>query len=154
MKYNIFTISDGTGRTAKQIINVVLTQFLNIQTNMILYSIVRNCKKIDEIIEESKNYENVIFAHTIVDIKLKSYIIDECNKANIKSIDLIGSVIDKMSLIFENNPSQNQGLYYQTNEEYFKRIDAVQFAFKHDDGANIEEVDKAEIILLGVSITL
>lgn len=66
MKYNIFTISDGTGRTAKQIINVALTQFLNIQTNMILYSIVRNCKKIDEIIEESKNYENVIFAHSSV----------------------------------------------------------------------------------------
>ena len=44
-------------------------------------------------------------------------------------------------------------MYYQTNQEYFQRIDAVQFAFKHDDGARVDEIDKAEIILLGVSRT-
>jgi regulator of PEP synthase PpsR (kinase-PPPase family) len=150
--YKIFIVSDGTGRTAKQLINAALTQFPEKKSELVLYPVVRDQKKIREILSEAKKY-NVLIAHTIVDNALKNYLTNECNLMNIKLVDLIGPLISKMSDIFADEPSQDQGLYYQTNQEYFQRIDAVQFTFKHDDGARVDEIDKAEIILLGVSRT-
>jgi regulator of PEP synthase PpsR (kinase-PPPase family) len=150
--YKIFIVSDGTGRTAKQLINAALTQFPEIESEIIVYPVVRDQEKITEIISEAKIH-NALIAHTIVDNALKNYLSNACNLMNINLVDLIGPVISKMSGIFSDEPSQDQGLYYQTNQEYFQRIDAVQFAFKHDDGARVEEIDKAEIILLGVSRT-
>jgi regulator of PEP synthase PpsR (kinase-PPPase family) len=150
--YKIFVVSDGTGRTAKQLIKAALTQFPEKESEIVLYPVVRDQKKIKDIISEAKNY-NALIAHTIVDNELKNYLTSECNLMNINLVDLIGPLISKLSDIFSDEPSQDQGLYYQTNQEYFQRIDAVQFAFKHDDGARVGEIDKAEIILLGVSRT-
>jgi [pyruvate, water dikinase]-phosphate phosphotransferase / [pyruvate, water dikinase] kinase len=150
--YKIFIVSDGTGRTAKQLINAALTQFPEIESEIIVYPVVRDQGKITEIIGEAKIH-NALIAHTIVDNTLKNYLTNACYQKNINLVDLIGPLIGKMSDIFSDEPSQDQGLYYQTNQEYFQRIDAVQFAFKHDDGARVEEIDKAEIILLGVSRT-
>jgi [pyruvate, water dikinase]-phosphate phosphotransferase / [pyruvate, water dikinase] kinase len=150
--YKIFIVSDGTGRTANQLVKAALTQFPGTESEIILYPVVRNRKKIRDIISEAKNCDAMI-AHTIVDNGLKKYLTIECNLMNIPLVDLIGPLINKMSEIFLGEPSQDPGLFYQTNQEYFQRIDAVQFAFKHDDGARVEEIDKAEIILLGVSRT-
>jgi hypothetical protein len=150
--YKIFIVSDGTGRTANQLVKAALTQFPETESEIILHPVVRDKNKIKEIISEAENC-NAIIAHTIVDNELKNYLVAGCNLVNIPLVDLIGPLINKISDIFSEEPSQDQGLYYQTNQEYFQRIDAVQYAFKHDDGARIEEIDKAEIILLGVSRT-
>jgi len=150
--YKIFIVSDGTGRTAKQLLNAALTQFPEIKSEIVLYPVVRDQKKISDIIIEAKK-NNALVAHTIVDHALKSHLTNECESMNIKLVDLIGPLINKMADMFSEEPSQDQGLYYQTNQEYFQRIDAIQFTFKHDDGARVDEIDKAEIILLGVSRT-
>jgi regulator of PEP synthase PpsR (kinase-PPPase family) len=150
--FKIFIVSDGTGRTANQLIKAALTQFPETETEITLYPVVRDKNKILEIISEAENGHAMI-AHTIVDNELRNYLESECNPLKITLVDLIGPLINRMSYIFSEKPSQDPGLFYQTNQEYFQRIDAVQFAFKHDDGARVEEIDKAEIILLGVSRT-
>ena len=72
---------------------------------------------------------------------------------NVETIDLMGPLLDRMTDQFAVNPSEQPGLFRVLNESYFRRIETMQFAFNHDDGKRVEELQKAEIILLGVSRT-
>lgn len=152
MSYKIFVISGGTGRTGKQVVRAALTQFPDKDPEIILFADIREIKQIIDILIDAKKY-NALLVHTIVDNKLRDFIENESGLMNIKSIDLMGNMIYKLSNLFEDEPLQTPGLFNKINHEYFQRIDAVQFAFKHDDGARVEDLEKAEIILLGVSRT-
>jgi regulator of PEP synthase PpsR (kinase-PPPase family) len=72
---------------------------------------------------------------------------------DIDAIDLMGPLLSRLSQHLENEPSGEPGLFFHLNKEYFKRIDAMQFAFTHDDGQRYYEYEKAEIVLVGVSRT-
>lgn len=150
--YKIFVISGGTGRTGKQVVRAALTQFPEKNTEIVSFSDVRDEYRVEEIILDSKKYGAMI-VHTIVDTKLREFIETKCKEMNIVAIDLLGNIIHNFSTLFSDEPLQSPGLFNKINHEYFQRIDAVQFTFKHDDGARVEDIDKADIILLGVSRT-
>jgi [pyruvate, water dikinase]-phosphate phosphotransferase / [pyruvate, water dikinase] kinase len=152
MNHKIFIVSGGTGRTAKQVIKASLTQFPDKTPEIVLFSEIREMEKIIEIIKYAKE-SNVLIVHTLVDDELRLHLENECNNLDVKSVDIIGNTISKLSNLFSSKPLQTPGLFNKINQEYFKRIDAVQFAFNHDDGARIDDINKAEIILLGVSRT-
>lgn len=146
--YKIFIISGGTGRNGKQLVNATLTQF-NKQTDITLFTDIAELKSVKKIMSNAKKY-GALVAHTLVDHDLRFYI---NNYEGVVSVDLMGDIIDKMSVLFSEKPSETPGLFSKLNKEYFQRIDAVQFTFKHDDGARVEDANKADIILLGVSRT-
>jgi len=150
--HKIFVVSGGTGRTGKQAIRASLTQFPDKKPEVITFSDVRDNKKIKSIVKDAKKY-GALVVHTLVDNNLREYIIKECEKLNVDAIDFMGNMIYKLSNLFAQEPLQSPGLFNKLNHEYFQRIDAVQFTFKHDDGARVEDIDKAEIVLLGVSRT-
>lgn len=152
MNHKIFVVSGGTGRTAKQVVKAALTQFPDKTPEIISFSEIREIEKIKNIILHAKN-SNAIILHTLVDDNLREFIQTECDSNNIISIDLIGNIINKFSKVFSTEPLQTPGLFNKINHEYFQRIDAIQFAFNHDDGLRHEDANKAEIILLGVSRT-
>ena len=152
MLYKIFIISGGTGRTAKQVVRAALTQFSERMPEIVVFPDVTSTDKIKKVLEDAKKY-NAPVVHTIVENNLRTFIKEECTNMDIKSVDLMGDMIDKFSSLFNEEPLQSPGLFNKINHEYFQRIDAVQFAFKHDDGARVEDADKAEIVLLGVSRT-
>jgi len=151
-KYKIFIISGGTGRTAKQFVKAALTQFNNKLTELLLFPDIRDLEKVKNIVIDAKKYSAMII-HTLVDNELRDYLCEECKNQNIISIDLMGDIMNKMSNMFKEEPSQTPGLFSRLNHEYFQRIDAVQFTFKHDDGARIDDIEYADIVLLGVSRT-
>jgi [pyruvate, water dikinase]-phosphate phosphotransferase / [pyruvate, water dikinase] kinase len=150
--YRIFVVSGGTGRTAKQVVRAALTQFPERQPEIITFSDIREIHKVGEIINQAQE-NNALIVYSFVENELRDFIYYECESRNMMSIDILGNVIDKLSNLFVQDPLQAPGLFNKLNQEYFQRIDAVHFAFKHDDGARIEELDKSEIILLGVSRT-
>jgi len=152
MKYKIFIVSGGTGRTAKQVLRAALTQFSEHKPEIIVFSDVTDFNKIKNILDDAKKY-NAPIVHTIVENDLRNFIEEQCQSMNIKSIDLMGNMINKLSDLFNEEPLEAPGLFNKINHEYFQRIDAAQFAFKHDDGARVEEAESAEIVLLGVSRT-
>ena len=152
MSYKIFVVSGGTGRTAKQVVKAALTQFPDQQPEIVSFSDVTEIEKIKEILCETKKH-GAMLVHTIVENDLRDFIENECNVMEIKSVDLMGELMYKMSNMFDEEPLQAPGLFNKINREYFQRIDATQFAIKHDDGARVEDIEKAEIILLGVSRT-
>lgn len=152
MNHKIFIISGGTCRTAKQVVKAALTQFPDNEPDIVIFPDIRDLDKLNDIISISKESDALI-VHTFVDGELREYLENQCNYLDIKTVDLMGEIVLQISQLFKSEPTQTPGLFSKINKEYFKRIDAVQFTFKHDDGARIEEIGNSDIILLGVSRT-
>ena len=150
--FQVFVVSDGTGRTAKQALSAALTQFTGTEVEVIVHADVRSPRQVHDIVSEAAKAQAFI-VHTLVTESLREHMLRESHKLNVETIDLMGPLLARLSNQFIHEPAQTPGLYNQLNKEYFQRIDAMQFAFNHDDGQRPEGLPDAEIVLLGVSRT-
>lgn len=148
----IFILSDGTGRTAEQTLQAALMQFPGSTVDIVLKPQIRSEHQIEELIPEIKASQGLV-VHTLVSQALRDNLVRITRIHNIDAIDLMGPLLGRLSLYFANSPTQEPGLFFQLNKEYFKRIDSMQFAFNHDDGQRFNEYHKAELVLVGVSRT-
>jgi regulator of PEP synthase PpsR (kinase-PPPase family) len=148
----IFVVSDGTGRTAEQVLKAALTQFPNAFVETIMKQEVRSEQQIEELMLEVKA-ENGFILHTLVSQTLRDAMTRISRLHHVESMDLMGPLLARLSTYLSNKPTQEPGLFFKLNEEYFKRIDSMQFAFNHDDGQRFYDYEKAELILVGVSRT-
>lgn len=148
----IYIVSDGTGRTATQALSAALTQFPSQEVEIILHKEVRSKAMILSAVESALAQEAFI-VHTMVSNELREYMITCSRTFNVETIDLMGPLLGRLSEKLTRSPSEKPGLFSELNKEYFQRIDAMQFAFQHDDGMRYEELHKAEIVLVGVSRT-
>lgn len=151
-RYKIYAISDGTGRTAEQALQAVLTQFYNRDVEIILKAEVRSEEQIEDIVKDV-SMQGGFIVHTLVSAVLRENIMRICRIHNVDAIDLIGPLILRLTDFLDEPPQEEPGLFFKLNKEYFKRIDSMQFAFNHDDGLRDYEYDLAEIVLVGVSRT-
>jgi hypothetical protein len=150
--YQVFVVSDGTGRTAHQALNAALTQFPGVEIDVFTYSDVNSPKKVKEIVAKAHK-SRALIVHTLVTDSLRELIIRESHSNNVETIDLMGPLLTRLSSQFIHEPAQQPGLYNKLNKEYFQRIDAMQFSFNHDDGLRTESLTEADVVLLGVSRT-
>ena len=150
--FYVIIVSDGTGRTAEQALNAALTQFEDTQLEVIVKPGIRTKLQVLEVAEEALQ-KKAFIVHTLVSDDIRSLMLNTARKLNIETIDLMGPFLLRLSLQFENAPSEKPGLFHETNKDYFRRIEAMEYAFRHDDGLRTHELDKADIILLGVSRT-
>ena len=150
----IFIVSDGTGRTAKHALEAALVQFSASSNEQFIeiYAGVRTYEQIDEIVDEAARRKALI-VYTLVNEEVRHYMQKATRLHVVESVDLMGPLLLKLTDHFDRQPEGTPGLYHAVNEDYFKRIDAVQFAFSHDDGQRSHELDRAEIVLVGVSRT-
>ena len=153
MKKQVFILSDGTGRTAEQVLSAALMQFENSKVQTTIFPHVGTKKQIGEIIVKASSAKSLVL-FTVVSQKLRDAINKQCRLYDVESIDLMGPLLAHFSQHFSHLPSEKPGIYYELNKSYFKRIEAVEYTLRHDDGQRIEELDKAEIIILGVSRTV
>ena len=151
-EYNIYIVSDGTGRTAEQALNAALAQFGNVKVNLIRRPKVRTEQRVINVIKEAKENDGFI-VHTLVTDKLREAMLRGGRKNNVDTIDLMGGLLARLSEEFSVSPAEKPGLFGQLNKTYFRRIETMEFAFHHDDGQRVNELKKAEIVLLGVSRT-
>ena len=151
-EYNIFIVSDGSGRTAEQALNAALAQFGNVKVNLIRRPKVRTEQRVINVIKEAKDNDGFI-VHTLVTDKLREAMLRGGRKNNVDTIDLMGGLLARLSEEFSVSPAEKPGLFGQLNKTYFRRIETMEFAFHHDDGQRVNELKKAEIVLLGVSRT-
>lgn len=152
MEYHIHIISDGTGKTAEQIVKAALVQFENLNETTIIHSEIRSEDQIIAIFE-SIFHSRCFVVHTVVSYELRNRIL-ECGKLySIRTIDLMGPLLSQISSHLSIEPIGRPGAFHELNKAYFQRIDAIEFAIRHDDGLRSEELDKADIVLIGVSRT-
>ena len=151
--YQIYLISDSTGETLDRIFLALKAQFLNIEYKVHSYSFTRTENQILKILEDAKKNDNSIILYTIVDNSLAKYLANVSEDKNIPCFGVLGNLILNFSKILNQKATHEPSGQHILNEEYYDRIEAIQFTMNHDDGNLINEVNKSDIILIGVSRT-
>ena len=151
--YQIFLISDSTGETLERIFLSLKAQFKNIEYKVNSYSFTRTENQILKILELANKEKNAIILYTIVDNNLAKFLANTCDQKKIPCFGVLGSLILSFSKLFNQKASHEPSGQHALNEEYYNRIEAIQFTMNHDDGNLLNDVEKSDIILLGVSRT-
>ena len=151
--FQIYLISDSTGETLERIFLALKAQFKNIEYKIHSYSFTRTENQILRILEDAKENENSIILYTIVDNNLAKYLANTSESKQIPCFGVLGNLILNFSKILNQKASHEPSGQHILNEEYYDRIEAIQFTMNHDDGNLLNEIDKSDIILVGVSRT-
>jgi len=151
--YQIYLISDSTGETLERIFLALKAQFKNIEYKIHSYSFTRTENQILKILEEAQNNENSIILYTIVDNSLAKYLANTSDTKKIPCFGVLGNLILNFSKILNQKASHEPSGQHILNDEYYDRIEAIQFTMNHDDGNLLNEIEKSDIILVGVSRT-
>ena len=151
--YQIYLISDSTGETLDRIFLALKAQFLNIKYKVHSYSFTRTENQILKILKDAEKNRNSIILYTIVDNNLAKYLAKVSENKKIPCFGVLGNLILNFSKILNQKASHEPSGQHILNEEYYDRIEAIQFTMNHDDGNLINEIDKSDIILIGVSRT-
>jgi regulator of PEP synthase PpsR (kinase-PPPase family) len=151
--YQIYLISDSTGETLDRIFLALKAQFLNIEYKVHSYSFTRTENQILKILEDAEKNLNSIILYTIVDNNLAKYLANVSKDKKIPCFGVLGNLILNFSKILNQKATHEPSGQHILNEEYYDRIEAIQFTMNHDDGNLINEIDKSDIILVGVSRT-
>ena len=151
--YHIYLISDSTGETLDRIFTAIKAQFKNIDYKIYTYSFTRTENQISKILTESNTNDNSIILYSIVDSNLAKYLATESSEKKIPCFGVLGDLILTFSKLLNQKASHEPSGQYVLNDEYYKKIEAIQFTMNHDDGNLTKEINKSDIILLGVSRT-
>ena len=151
--YQIYLISDSTGETLDRIFTAIKAQFKNIEYKIHTFSFTRTENQISKILSNAKKQPNSIILYSIVDSSLAKYLAKKSNEKNIPCFGVLGDLILSFSKLLNQKASHEPSGQYALNDEYYKRIEAIQFTMNHDDGNLVKEIKKSDIILLGVSRT-
>ena len=151
--FQIYLISDSTGETLDRIFLALKAQFLNIEYKVHSYSFTRTENQILKILEAAAKNQNSIILYTIVDNNLAKYLANVSDEKKIPCFGVLGNLILNFSKILNQKATHEPSGQHILNEEYYNRIEAIQFTMNHDDGNLIKEIDKSDIILVGVSRT-
>ena len=151
--YQIYLISDSTGETLDRIFLALKAQFKNIEYKVHSYSFTRTENQILKILEDAKKNENSVILYTIVDNNLAKYLANVSDEKKIPCFGVLGNLILNFSKILNQKASHEPSGQHALNEEYYDRIEAIQFTMNHDDGNLINDIEKSDIILVGVSRT-
>jgi hypothetical protein len=150
--FQIYAVSDATGQTAEGVVRAALTQFDASEVRLTRYGGVRTPAQVREIVNEAKQSGGFI-VHTLVSEEMRRLVLNEGRAANVATIDLMGPLLARLTDLLASQPRAQPGLFQAFDTAYLQRIDAIDFSVRHDDGRNIQDLDRAEIILVGVSRT-
>jgi len=148
----IYVLSDSIGETGEQVARAAVSQFSPSKYEIRRFPYITDEEQINEVFEEARHEKSIII-YTIVIEKLKEYIIRKSEQFNIPAIDLMTPTISAIQSILGTKPKGESGIIRRLDEKYFKKVEAVEFAVKYDDGKDARGIKKADIVLIGVSRT-
>ena len=151
--YQIYLISDSTGETLDRVFLAIKAQFKNIEYDVKSYFFTRTENQVVKILEDAKKNNNSIILYTIVDSGLAKFLANKSEQKKIPCFGVLGNLILSFSKLLKQQASHVPSGQHALNEEYYERIEAIQFTMNHDDGNLVDELEKSDLILLGVSRT-
>ncbi len=151
-QFNLHLISDSTGETVSSIARATVAQFDNIDPEEHVWSLVRTKGQLEKVLTGIDAHPGVVL-YTLVDPVLRDTLKAECLKRNLPCISVLAPVIKELSSYLGLESSALPGRQHELNEEYFSRIDAMNFTLAHDDGQGTWELEDADIVVIGVSRT-
>jgi len=149
--HNILIVSDGTGETAYRLLRAAARQF-DSDVLITRYANVRTKEQIQEIVQAVRR-SHILIVHTFASPELRRCMRTLASSDGVDHFDVFGPLLEKLSEFFQRKPVSMPGLLHQVDNEYFDRVEAIEFAIRHDDGHSVEDLEQADIILVGVSRT-
>lgn len=149
---SVFVLSDSVGETAELVMKAGLSQFTNRDYKIKRIPYVDNKKIIDDTLEQVMD-ESALIAYTLVNPELRHYMKRRAHDLHVEVVDIMGPMMEAMERLFTDEPRLEPGLIYKLDKDYFKRIEAIEFAVRYDDGRDPRGISRADIVLIGVSRT-
>ncbi|HCZ8890908.1 TPA: kinase/pyrophosphorylase [Staphylococcus aureus] len=153
-KIKIIVASDSIGETAELVARAGISQFnpKQCKNELLRYPYIESFEDVDEVIQVAKD-TNAIIVYTLIKPEMKQYMSEKVAEFQLKSVDIMGPLMDLSSASVEEKPYNEPGIVHRLDDAYFKKIDAIEFAVKYDDGKDPKGLPKADIVLLGISRT-
>ncbi|OFW76057.1 MAG: phosphoenolpyruvate synthase regulatory protein [Alicyclobacillus sp. RIFOXYA1_FULL_53_8] len=148
----VYVVSDSVGETAEFVVRAAASQFDGNQWDLRRVSHVLEKSVIEETVQSAKE-EHAIIAFTIVLKELREYLVDLAFASGVRAVDIMGPMVDAFEHALGQPAQRKPGLVHQLDDEYFRRVEAIEFAVKYDDGRDPRGLERADIILVGVSRT-
>jgi regulator of PEP synthase PpsR (kinase-PPPase family) len=149
--HNVYIVSDATGETAEKAVRAALLQF-TLPVQLRQYTRVRSEEEIRTIVEGADQC-NALVVYTMANLEFRELLRHLCEERGIESVDLIGALMAKLAVFLGAQPIGVPGVQHAVSEEYYRRIEAVEFTVKNDDGREPRNLPKADLVLVGVSRT-
>lgn len=148
----VYVVSDSVGETAELVVKAAASQFnhSNIDIRRIPY--VEDNETIEEVVTLAQEV-NAIIAFTLVVPDKKQFLLEQAEKAGVITVDIIGPMMSKLQDFTKKEPRYEPGLVHKLDEDYFRKVEAIEFAVKYDDGRDPRGIIRADVILVGVSRT-
>ena len=146
----IFVVSGGKGVTGHTIVQTLIIQYPENKLKVKMVPDVRTEERLLEVIKKVKAL-NGILTHTMVNSELRTFLVEQCKKHQVKQADLMGGLADIIENDFGLESVNTPGLYHKINAQYYERIEAMEYTLNHDDGLNAQNLHKADIVVTGVS---
>ena len=150
----IYIVSGGSGETAYRMVQAALTQFTKGESSSLVrrFQNVRSLEDLDRVLGMAGDKRAVI-VHTTVSQELRTYLAVRCAELRITQVDLFGNLLDTLTLYLRERPEEKAGSFHAVGDKYFRRIEAIEFALKFDDGIDMTGLADADIVLVGISRT-
>lgn len=149
----VFAVSDATGATVEQVVRAALAQFEGTPVEILRRDLVRDPERVREVVAEAAERKAILF-HTLVSNSLRGVMLEEARQRGVDAMDIMGPLLERLSHHLKHTPQEKPGLAHQLAEAKSREIEAVEYAFKHDDGRGADDLSRAEIVLTGVSRTM
>ena len=148
----ILAISDSIGETSNQVAVAAASQFkVSVVVKRLPY--IKTLEDVDDVIKSLEDYEKVMIVSTIITVNVREYLTQKATEKNIFVINVLGPIINVASTLLNKLPDNNPGAMWNTDDEYFKRIEAMEFAMQYDDSKDYRGLKNADVILIGLSRT-
>lgn len=151
-RHTIMVVSDGTGITGERVVQAAMTQFDPESVSVERIGGVRSPEQISEVIARASERGATVL-YSLVSVEDRRQLLHEARRHDVSAIDLLGPILRRLTDVLAVSPRSEAGLFRQLEEEHVLRVEAVNFAVKHDDGNRTEELDQADLVLAGVSRT-
>jgi regulator of PEP synthase PpsR (kinase-PPPase family) len=151
-KVHVFIVSDATGMTAEMVISAVLVQFREIEPVFKKFPYIKTREQIKAILGQAEKVKGIVM-YSLVSQELRAWIRREKRKSDIFAIDLLGPLLERIGRMWNLIPQFNPGLLRSVGEESVRLAESIDFTLRHDDGQGLETLDKADLVLIGVSRT-
>jgi regulator of PEP synthase PpsR (kinase-PPPase family) len=148
----IYALSDSIGETAELVARATASQFDLSRFDIVRVPYINSVRQIEEVLEAAAATGSVV-CHTLVSPQLRAAVVELAKTHGVHTIDIMGPMIQAVQQATSLTPKLKPGLMHKLDQEYFRRVEAVEFAVKYDDGKNPWGIPKADIILIGVSRT-
>lgn len=150
--FRIFVVSDATGKTGWRVVQAALLQFDTSETEIERVGGVQDEAAVRRVVERAATGGSLI-VHTLVSPQLRRVMVEAGRRRGVITIDLLGPVLTRLTESLQISPRAVPGLFQQLDDEYFARIDAIEYTVDHDDGRNPDDLGEADLVLVGVSRT-